>query len=540
VIAAGAHNALSAKLAEEAGFESVWVSGFEISASNTVPDANIVTISETLEITKKICENVSIPVIADCDNGYGNAINVIKTVEDFEYAGASAISIEDNVYPKRCSFYPGVKRELETIEEFVGKIRAAKNAQRSSDFMLIARTEAMIAGWGVQEALKRAKAYAEGGADMILIHSKESSPKQIIQFAKEWNHKKPLVAVPTTYKSFSVEEMYGLGYNLIIFANHGMRASIKAMQQVYSVLRKEKRADSVDDLIVNIEEVYRLVGLETLVANEKEFLASGRPNVKAIIVAAGFDKELMPLVAEIPKCMLDIKGKSILERQIDTLTELNVRDIVVVRGYKKEKIALPNIKYYDNDKYETTKNLYSLFSASEELKGPLIFLYGDIIFERKILQELLKSPRDIGLAVDLSWKDHKGREISPEKRIELVELETNRNGKGNRFVNLDQDNKITKIGGRLPRDKADGEFIGMAILSEKGTEQLKKAYSRALARYKDEPFQESDSMMKGHFADLIQDMIDHGSEIFAVETYKGWMEVDDFEDYKKTWAELKN
>jgi len=121
IVLVAAHNGLSAKLVEEAGFDGIWASGFEISASYAIPDANILTMFENLNIAKVMNDRVKIPIIADCDNGYGNAINVMRTVEEYEKAGIAGICIEDNIFLKRCSFYSGVKRELEAIEEFVGE-----------------------------------------------------------------------------------------------------------------------------------------------------------------------------------------------------------------------------------------------------------------------------------------------------------------------------------------------------------------------------------------------------------------------------------
>src|SRR5215510_9371978 len=164
VLAAGAHDALSAKLAEEAGFDAIWASGFGISAVQAVPDASILTLTETLDAVRRIVDAVGIPVIADCDNGYGNAINVMRTAAEFERAGAAGICIEDNDFPKRCSFYAGVRRELVPITEHARKIEAATGARRSADFFVLARTEALIAGLGMDEARARAAAYAEAGA----------------------------------------------------------------------------------------------------------------------------------------------------------------------------------------------------------------------------------------------------------------------------------------------------------------------------------------------------------------------------------------
>ena len=169
--AVGAHDGLSAKLVELNGFDGVWASGFEISASHAVPDANILTMTQYLEAASIMNDAVSIPVVADCDTGYGNSNNVMHMVRKYEAAGIAAVTIEDKMFPKVNSYIPG-RQEWASIAEFVGKILAAKNAQQTKDFMVIARVEALIAGWGQEEALRRAHAYAEAGADAILIHPK--------------------------------------------------------------------------------------------------------------------------------------------------------------------------------------------------------------------------------------------------------------------------------------------------------------------------------------------------------------------------------
>ena len=182
----GAHDGLTAKLAELAGFDGVWASGFEISASHAVPDANILTMTQYLEAASTMNDAVSVPVVADCDTGYGNSSNVVHMVRKYEPAGIAAVTIEDKRFPKVNSYIPG-RQELAPIAEFVGKILAAKNAQQTKEFMVIARVEALIAGWGQEEALRRAHAYVEAGADAILIHSKSSVPDEIVSFAKAWD-----------------------------------------------------------------------------------------------------------------------------------------------------------------------------------------------------------------------------------------------------------------------------------------------------------------------------------------------------------------
>ncbi|MDX1411576.1 MAG: isocitrate lyase/phosphoenolpyruvate mutase family protein, partial [Nitrospirales bacterium] len=325
---AGAYDALSAKLAQEAGFDGVWAGGFSISASlKCIPDASFVTLTEQIAVERNMAEAISIPIIADCDTGYGNALNVMRTVNDHERAGIAGICIEDNVFPKRCSFYAGVRRELVSIEEHCGKIKAAKSAQMVPDFMVIARTEALIAGWGKDEALSRIQAYTDAGADAILIHSKEKTFDELRDVAQACSKKIPLVAVPTTYASVSLEELETAGFKMVIYANQSIRAAIWAMREALEKLKQSGRADTVDRQIVPLQEVYDLVGVTKMKEDEQRFLPPGGEPITAIIAAAGFEKHLLPLTQKRPKCLLDIKGKTILERQIAALNECGIKDI---------------------------------------------------------------------------------------------------------------------------------------------------------------------------------------------------------------------
>ena len=165
----GAHSGLSAKLVEDAGFDGVWASGLEVSTSAAVPDASILTMTDYLDKSIEMNDAIEIPIITDCDTGYGNSSNVIRLVEKLESAGIAGISLEDKMFPKVNSLFEG-RQELAPIGDFVGKILAAKNTQKDSDFMVIARVEALIAGWGMEEAILRSKEYERAGADAILIH----------------------------------------------------------------------------------------------------------------------------------------------------------------------------------------------------------------------------------------------------------------------------------------------------------------------------------------------------------------------------------
>jgi len=542
VKAVGAHDALSAKLIQQAGFDAIWASGFGISASlKCMPDASFVTLSEQLEVERNIAQAVDLPIIADCDTGYGNALNVMHTVLEHERAGVAAICIEDNVFPKRCSFYPGARRELVSIEEHCGKIKAAKAAQTVPDFLVIARTEALIAGWGQDEALTRAEAYAEAGADAVLIHSKSPTFDELKAVARRWSGRVPLVVVPTIFDGVTAAELEEAGFKIVIYANQVLRAAIKSMRDSLAVIQQDTRPGAANDRIVKLKEVYDLVGVTEMEENEKRFLPVAGEQITAVVLAAGFEKQLLPLIEDKPKCLLDIKGKTILERQVTVLNECSIKDIALVRGYRKEAITLPNIRYYDNDRYEDTGDLSSLFCAERELQGRCVVLYGDIIFDAAILEKLLKSPADITLVVDLAWYDqqHLGKPL-PGFKPDLVMLEQ-APGRSALYRSWmpDEQTRVLKIGQTLPMDMAHGEFIGLAMFSERGIEAAKRVYRESLRTYETKGFHEAGSVARASLTDLIQELIDTGHSVHAVPIFKGWMEVDSFEEYQKAWAKLR-
>jgi phosphoenolpyruvate phosphomutase len=258
---AGAHNGMSAKLVEAAQFQAIWASGLEISASYGLPDTHIVTMTEFLEAAAQMDFVTTIPIIADCNTGYGDEYNVIHLVKHYERMRIAAVCIEDKVFPKINSFMNGLQ-SLESVEKFSSKIRAAKSAQESQDFAVIARTEAFIAGLGLDVALTRAYAYAEAGADLILVHSKAKTAEEIARFMKHWTSPVPIAVVPTTYGSTTTQELRDLGVKVVIYANQGMRAAIRAMQNVFSGIIQSGRTSEIESIIVSLEEVFALQGIE--------------------------------------------------------------------------------------------------------------------------------------------------------------------------------------------------------------------------------------------------------------------------------------
>ncbi len=268
-----AHNPLSARLAEEAGFDGIWASGFELSAAYGVPDASLLSFTTHLDMTRAMIEQIAVPLVADLDTGYGNAINVGHVVAAYARAGAAAVVLEDKTFPKDTSLLPGGRQDLVRIAEFQGKIEAARAAGAGHDLLVIARTEALIAELGIEEALTRGAAYAEAGADLVLIHSKQKTPDEIVEFTARWPGRVPLVIIPTAYPQLTEAAIRGLGkIAIVIYANHAVRAAVAAMREVFAAIRRDGGIHQVDRRIASVEDIFQLQRVAAMKTAEKKYL----------------------------------------------------------------------------------------------------------------------------------------------------------------------------------------------------------------------------------------------------------------------------
>ena len=266
----GAFDAMSAKLVETHGFDAVWAGSFAISAVHAVPDASILTMTEFFDAASSMTQICEIPVIADCDTGYGGPSNVSHMVKKYENAGIAAICIEDKIFPKQNSLLENGQNELISEKEFVAKIIAAKEAKQDKNFMIIARVEALISGAGMEEALKRATAYEKAGADAILIHSKKKTPDEIFEFADLWKSSTPIVVVPTTYDSVKINELVSHKIKMVIHANQTLRAAHASMSKV---LKQMINADSLNEIkeeISSMNDIFKLQEMYDVKAKEKQ------------------------------------------------------------------------------------------------------------------------------------------------------------------------------------------------------------------------------------------------------------------------------
>jgi len=267
-----AHSGLAAKIVEEAGFKAVWGSGLSISAAMAVRDSNEASWTQVLDVLEYMADATTVPILLDADTGYGNFNNARRLIRKLEERGVAGACMEDKLFPKTNSLLDGRAQPLADIDEFALKIKACKDSQRDPDFQIVARVEAFIAGWPLEEVLRRSHAYADAGADAILMHSKLSNPSEIKSFMDHWNNKTPVIIVPTKYYKTPTDDFREWGVSTVIWANHNVRASAKAMQDTCNTIFREQSLVKIEPNVVPVKEIFRLQDDAELVEAEKVYL----------------------------------------------------------------------------------------------------------------------------------------------------------------------------------------------------------------------------------------------------------------------------
>jgi len=260
----GAFDVMSAKLAEMNDFDAIWASGFGISSTRALPDAGIITMTELLDAVTFMADACNIPVIADCDTGYGGPNNVAHLVRKFESAGIAGICIEDKTFPKENSLFKDGKQEMIAKKDFVAKLIAAKNAKKNPDFVVIGRTEALIADLGVEEALDRATAYEKAGADIIFVHSRKKNPDEIFEFYEKWKGKTPLMAVPTAFPTVALDELKSRGVQMVVFAHQTTLAAFAAISDVVKRMSEIKSLSDLSTKLASMDDLFKLQGMHKI------------------------------------------------------------------------------------------------------------------------------------------------------------------------------------------------------------------------------------------------------------------------------------
>jgi phosphoenolpyruvate phosphomutase len=512
-----AHNGLSAKIVEEAGFEGIWASGLSISASLGVRDNNEASWTQVLEVAEYMSDATTIPILLDGDTGYGNFNSMRRLVRKLESRGVAGVCIEDKLFPKTNSFIRGSAQPLAEIEEFAGKLKAGKDAQTDDDFIIVARVEAFIAGWGLDEAMKRAEAYRLAGADAILIHSALRSPSEILEFKKAWGDRLPVVIVPTKYYTTPTDVFRDQKFSVCIWANHLMRAAITTMRKTAKQIHDDQNLLKVEDEVVSVAEVFKIQGEDELAQAEKRYLPQTAQNARAIVLAASRGKELGSLTEDRPKTMVHVGGKPILAHITASLRDVGVKDISVVRGYKKDAVNLASLRYFDNPQFESTQEVGSLLCAKSviEEKGvdSLLLMYGDVMLRKHVIQDLVETEGDMIIAVDSNLKDgkNKGRFADYVVCSEPVSKRSFYSKVLLKSVSHDSD-----------APGLHGEWMGVVCLRQKARE--------ALIAELNETEKSPDQLKTLKLPDLFSRLQARGVEIRVVYTTGAWMDVDSAED----------
>jgi 2-methylisocitrate lyase-like PEP mutase family enzyme len=271
LVAPGCFDGLSARLVEEAGFEAAYLSGGAVARSMGIPDIGLVTLSESIDRAAQVVATVKIPIIADADTGYGNAVNLVRTVREFERAGVAAIHIEDQITPKRCGHLDG--KEVIPLAEMEKKLQAALATRTDPDFCIIARTDARGVN-GFDDAIKRGRAFAKLGVDAIFVEAPQSED-ELAEIPRRIPNVPLLVNVFKGGKTpmLPMQRLQEIGYRIAIYPSETQRAAIHAMRRTLDTLKREGTTESIDDSLTTFKERDQVVGLDDWQKIERAYLA---------------------------------------------------------------------------------------------------------------------------------------------------------------------------------------------------------------------------------------------------------------------------
>jgi phosphoenolpyruvate phosphomutase len=518
-----AHNGLSARIVKEAGYKGIWASGLSISAQFGVRDNNEASWTQVVDILEFMADASDLPILLDGDTGYGNFNNMRRLVRKLEQRGIAGVCIEDKQFPKTNSFLNGERQPLADIEEFVGKIAAGKDTQRDADFCLVARVEALIAGWGMDEALRRAEAYRLAGADAILIHSKLSKPDEILTFTREWARRSPLVIVPTRYYSTPTEVFRKAGISTVIWANHLVRAAAAAMQSVANEIYASETLVNVEDRIASVNEIFRLQDADEYSAAERVYLSSSGMSRGAVVLAASRGRGLEAITTDRPKVMLPVAGKPLLRWLIDSFKNAGINDITVVGGYRADAIDIAGIKLVINERYAETGELASLACATADLESDTVISYGDILFRSYVLRDLTDGDGDFAVVVDSSPIGINNQTV---RDFAYCSRGDDRGLFGTPVLlkHMDSEAESTFRNPAAPPVAAQGRWIGMLKVSRRGLARFNAVLSALRLR------PDFDAL---DLPALLNALIADGAAIEVMYVHGHWRGVNDLEEFRR-------
>jgi phosphoenolpyruvate phosphomutase len=370
-----------------------------------------------------------------------------------------------------------------------------------------------VAGWGLEEALRRAEAYREAGADAILIHSAQSRADEVLAFAKRWENRLPLVIVPTKYYSTPTAVFRRAGISMVIWANHLIRAAAIGMQEIARDIHVTQTIADVEDRIAPIAEIFRLQGADELATAERRYAASGTTSACAVVLAATRGQGLEAVTREHPKVMLPVGDKSLLQRLVDAFKREHVHRISVVAGYKAAAINLGGIDVVHNPEYSRGGELTSLIRARDHIGEDTVITYGDLLFRQYVLRDLLERRGEIIAVVDSA--------VPPEDSGDYRDLAYC--SRPNDHALFHEEVDLLRIA--QPPDAVEprpsGRWIGMLRVAGRGREWLLEALDQLRSR----PNFSSLGM-----PDLLNELIASGRRVEALYIHGHWLDVNRMED----------
>lgn len=510
-----AHNGVSARIVEESGGRGIWASGLALSVQYGVRDSNEASWTQVVDMLEFMSDVTTIPILLDGDTGYGNFNNMRRLVKKLEQRGVAGVCIEDKEFPKTNSFIAPHHQVLADCEEFCGKIRAGKDSQQDEQFCIVARTEALVTGQGLAEALRRAGLYHEAGADAILVHSRAPGAGEVLEFAREWAGRCPLVIIPTSYYSTPIEVFERAGITLVIWANQLIRSCISSMKKTAAEIVDARSVRGVEDCIASLQELFQLQGAAELASAESRYLAPSQRR-SAIILAASRGTELHSLTGDRPKVMLSINGRTLLDQLLDALQQQGVSDITLVAGYRKETIpSHRGVRILHNREYASSNELHSLAVARSAFSDDMIISYGDLLLRSYILHELLENEQgEITVVVDsgsgqdgdnadYAWCDRADDRSLFHQDVQLQKLASQ---------DTDQDTRPS------------GVWIGLMRVRGEGRNWLESTL---------EALQQRDDFTRQTLPDLLNHLLSCGHPVRVHYIHGHWLNVNTLEDVKR-------
>lgn len=511
-------------------FDGLWVSSLTDSAAKGHPDTEVIDTSSRLQTIQEILQVTNKPIIVDGDTG-GQPTEFEYFCSKLESLGVSAVVIEDKKYPKRNSLAADAVHILEDPHEFAAKINRAKAVCLSDDFMIFTRIESFIAKRGLTDAISRAEIYLDSDADGIFIHSNAKTPEQIYEFMSAYEKLcarkgiiKPVISVPTTYNQATEQELFQHGFNIVIYANHLLRAAHRAMSDTCQSILRHRRSTECVPNIAPVKQIMELVGFTDVKEKDNTYKRHTTP---VIILASGKPKGFTDTeFAKTPVSNIPIGNHSLLSWQRKTLSACGLDNISLVSGYKKEQLDTNGLNEIHNKDYADTNVLFSLMLASKQMQQGFIMIFGDIFFDENLITRyVLNAKNDILLLVDNSFNLHTRKRIKPT--TDLVTLQQSDT------LTLRKPNSITEqvadIGNDIPLENASHEFIGIAKFSATGAKLLNQTVCAMQQKVMPQAGN-ANALRQLNFYAVIKQLIADKHQVESIEVNQGWSEVHNMTD----------